>query len=155
MARWELLWEHVVVHEVRQVGFGEDVLEPLLEWEVVDAASLGDAVGQVSSLVAHRALCPVCVFVLSALHFGVGWVPVRNAHVHTHRDGLESLQPMAFQDGHHFLEPRHTIFRREEGAGVLPDILGRTDRFLVSCHPVEHSEDDLPESGHVHVRIIL
>jgi hypothetical protein len=147
--------EQVVVHEARQVRLREDVLHPLLEREVVDAPSLRAAVGQVSILGADRACCPVGVLVLSALHLGVGGVPVCYAHVHAHRDGLQGLQAMAFQDRHHFFEPPHVILLREQGAGELPDILGRSDRRFVCCHPVEHSEDNLTQCGNVHVSIGL
>jgi len=88
MARGEVIQVCIVFHVTGQVRFGEDVLHPLLEREVVDAAALRFAVRQVAVAFAFRALAPVCVLVLSALHFGMGRVPVSYAHIHTHWDGL-------------------------------------------------------------------
>ena len=46
MAGGECRQVHVVVHKMRQVRFGEDILHPLFEGEVVDTASFGDTVRQ-------------------------------------------------------------------------------------------------------------
>ena len=146
MARGEGIREQVVVHDCAQIRFGEDVLHPLLEGEVVDAAPLRETVSQVPRRAADRALGTMRVHVLPLLHLGVGGVPVGNAHVHTHWDYLESLQPMPFQDRHDFLELPHVILG-EQGTGVLPDVFGRMDGFFVGGHPVEDCEDYLAESG--------
>ena len=146
MARGESIREQVVVHDCAQVWFGEDVLHPLLEGEVVEAAPLREAISQVPLRAADRALGSMRVHVLPVLHLGVGGVPVDNAHLHTHWDYLESLQPMPFQDRHDFLELPHVI-HGEQGTGVLPDVFGRMDGCFVRCHPVEDCEDDLAESG--------
>jgi hypothetical protein len=71
-----------------QVRLGVDVLHPLLEREVVDATPLRMPVRQVPLGFAGRATSAVCVLEFSALHFGVGGVPVGYAHVHTHWDRL-------------------------------------------------------------------
>ena len=124
MARRESVALHVVVHEPRQVRLLEDVLKPLPEREVVDAAALCRAVGQVTCLVALWAPRPVYIPVLCALQLGVRRVPVRNAHVDADWNRFERLQVMAFQDGHHFFESRHFVVFGEQGASVLPDIFG-------------------------------
>ena len=96
---------------------------------------------------ADRALRPVCVPELSSLHLGVCGVPVGYAHVHTYRDRLQSFQPMPFQDGHSLFELSHIIASGEQGPGELPDVFCRDEGRFVGDHPVEHSEDDLTESG--------
>ena len=155
MPRWEWVQVHVVVHEAGEVGFEVQVLQPLLAREVVDAASLRDAVGQVPLGVADRAFGPVRVLVFSSLHLGVGGVPVRHTHLHTHWDCLQSLQTMAFEDRHDLLERPQFVARRQQRLGELPDFLGRLDSGLVGGLPVEDSEDDLPDSVRLVRRIVL
>lgn len=124
MSRGKFVHAQVVVHVTGEVGLGVHVLHPLLEGEVVDTASLGAAVGQVPLGLAHRALSPVCVLVLSALHFGVGGVPVRYTHFYAYWDDLQCFQSMPFEDCHDLLELPHVVVLRHQGAGELPDIFG-------------------------------
>ena len=155
MARGECIQMYVVGHELRQVRFGEHVLHPLLEREVVDSASFRGAVGQVPIGIADRALCTVCVLEFSALQFGVGGVPVGHAHLHTNWDGLQSLQPMSFEDCHDFLELAHFVARGEQGAGELPNIFSGLDGGLVGRLPVQDCEYDLSHSWCRVSRVVL
>lgn len=87
--------EPVVVHVGSEVRFEVKVLQPLLDREVVDSAALRP-VGQISILVAFRTTCAVGVLVFRSLHAGVRGVPESDTHIHTHRDGLQGLQSVAF-----------------------------------------------------------
>jgi hypothetical protein len=140
MACGECIQVDVVAHELRQVRFGVHVLHPLLEREVIDSPSFRGSVGQVPSGVADSALCAVCVHEFSALHFGVGGVPVGHAHVHTNWDGFQSLQPMSFEDCSDFMELAHFAARGEQGACELPNISSGLYACLVGCLPVQDGE---------------
>jgi hypothetical protein len=62
---------------------------------------------------------------------------------------------MTVQDGHDFFEATHVVVDGEQRSSVFVDVLGGADGFFVCSHPVEYREDDLPESGHFYVRIVL